>query len=131
MRIGYNIPVKLLYNHSLLRLTSYIFKCQTNYQLSQEQLNFICIFIANLTLLNDLKKSSNYIDYDVLKIMWARYILQLGSPSNVVNYWSFANIKLRTHFVQRISIFLQFTVRNLRAKHNVSYLIIICAQGKQ
>ena len=66
-----------------------------------------------------------------LKRMWTRYILQLGSPSNVVNYWSFANIKLRTHFVQRISIFLQFTVRNLRAKHNVSYLIIICAQGKQ
>ena len=56
---------QIVYNHSLLRLTSYIFKCQTNYQLSQEQLNFICIFNANLTLLNDLKKSSNYIDYDV------------------------------------------------------------------
>ena len=58
---------QIAYNHSLLILTSYIFKCETNYQLSQEQLNFICIVNAIITLLNDLKKSSNYIDYDVLK----------------------------------------------------------------
>ena len=84
MRIGYNIPVKMLYNHSLLRLTSYIFKCQTNYQLSQEQLNFICIFNAIMSLLNDLKKSSNYIDYDVLKYNEGHHLYNCFESSNAI-----------------------------------------------